>query len=44
MGISSVLADGRVDERVDLDMLPVPKNADSMNFMFTAAELKSAAK
>lgn len=38
-------ADGRVDERVDLDnCLQCHKNGDNVNFMFTAAELKSAAK
>jgi hypothetical protein len=39
------LADGRVDERVNLDScFQCHKNGDSVNFMFTAAQLKSAAK
>ncbi len=39
------LADGKVDERADLDnCFQCHKNGDSVNFMFTAAQLKSAAK
>ena len=39
------LADGKVDERVDLSgCFKCHKNADSMNFMFTAAQLKSASQ
>jgi hypothetical protein len=39
------LADGKVDERIDLDnCFQCHKNGDGVNFMFTAAQLKSAAK
>jgi hypothetical protein len=39
------LANGRVDEQVDLDnCFQCHKNGDRVNFMFTAAQLKSAAK
>ncbi len=39
------LADGMPDERVDLDnCFRCHKNGDSVNFMFTAAQLKSAAQ
>jgi hypothetical protein len=38
------LADGKVDGRVDLDdCFQCHKNGDGVNFMFTAAQLKSAA-
>jgi hypothetical protein len=39
------LADGNADGRVDLDScFQCHKNGDSVNFMFTGAQLKSAAK
>jgi Cytochrome P460 len=39
------LADGQVDRQADLDnCFQCHKNGDSVNFMFTAAQLESAAK